>query len=200
MACCNTNFDGLVSLDDYIKHTKAKSQLCMQNIKKKFIDVDKDELDKELDEIAQNRAKKVCNGESSSKFDRYRDEKDSSEDEAMEENPSIQFAKHVAQLDCPDCDKLIKPFTTTEQKFNVSIISPKTLILKEFLMAYFLIFYKRSKFHRFSIDSATTKRQFERRLTIAIKIKMATILAHLSKKEISRSNIQARMIIVLLES
>lgn len=117
-----------LSLDEFIRRKKAADSVSLFNMrKKKIIDIDKDELDRSLDEMVREKARENNDVTSSlSKFDRIRinaeNDVDSDDDVEMVENSSIRFAKEIEKMDHPDCCKS-KPFHTVEEKMKIKIPS-----------------------------------------------------------------------------
>lgn len=130
-----------LSLDEFIRRRKAEAGFssgisAIKNEDDKFnkYDIDKDELDAELDEMmgaTNNDATQEPNTSyrsSVSKFDRISMQGSDNEDEDGDvemlstQNSSIKFAKEIEQMDHPNCCKF-KPFTTIEDKMRVKIKS-----------------------------------------------------------------------------
>lgn len=143
------NEDIAFSLDEYIKQKKMKGQFSLLHMRKKERNIDKDELDAGLDLISQRnvRAEKRKTG---SKFDRFNDDHSDSnededdyrnvkccadediemEDESAIDNPSIQFAKEIEQMEHPDCCQF-KAFRTVESELGVKVQPQQWRLMSE---------------------------------------------------------------------
>jgi hypothetical protein len=118
-----------MSLDDFIRRQKAGQSNVLKTNKKAKEDIDKDELDVELDQIAAKNYAAPQNAQKGkstlSKFERLNlsdTDDDDNNDPISTQNSSIEFAKKIEQMEHPHCCKF-KPFRTIEDKTKVKIRS-----------------------------------------------------------------------------
>lgn len=115
-----------MSLDEFIRRKQAGQS--NNGYKKQKEEIDKDQLDAELDMIATGKAASLAVDKSKrsslSKFERLSlSDFDEEDDEPIStQNSSIQFAKAIEKMDHPHCCKF-KPFTTIEDKTKVKVKS-----------------------------------------------------------------------------
>lgn len=125
-----------LSLDEYIRRKKASDSVCLVNMRKKEEYIDKDELDRNLDDMVREKSEGKQEVVSSlSKFDRIRINSErcgevDEDDDVIMENPSIKFAKEIEKMEHPSCCKS-KPFHTIEEKMKVKIASQQWRLNKD---------------------------------------------------------------------
>lgn len=125
-----------LSLDEYIRRKKTADSVCLVNMRKKEEFIDKDDLDRSLDDMVREKLEGTQESAASlSKFDRIRINSDrfgevDEDDDVIMENPSIRFAKEIEKMEHPSCCKS-KPFRTIEEKMKVKISSQQWRLNKD---------------------------------------------------------------------